>query len=793
MLTLFDRIIATEARFSSPPYNNDTEAASQQLLAENSPLRPQPAAVRGANLLNAARALPRSAAVAPQRQTAKAGKLEKPGKLKRVSLPEQRTRKVRGADIYNIEPSPQKRISLSPPVAALEVAEQEDTRFANEIEDVVPETSSAQPNEDRLVEMPESSNVAAEDRDASPLKRKSNQNAASARPSDAASAGIQEEAELSVNRATGKDLHPIREHIAAASANQMIKSPAAKKRKVLRGPKFRDPEAANLEEDVITRSIGEHNAQPNGDPQPEVRIPFRATRLRTAQAEAEKAKDTSATAIIAGSSDRGELTLVGPSRATRSSKPAPKPSRRKISQMEAIPANPTAELTEGDGEDSKEGTRSTGKKQQGVEATNNERVEAQEVAENIESDAQVDIDGAVLASRETASHHSTYLPALDKVFRFANSEDHPGACLTNLGKNIHRACDRSRVMLSQPGDGPSLEDIAKCREDLANLLASVHSKIKAGRMVAFKRDAFGYLFRPLALVLKLMHDKLQELDGDVSNSLRAVQILYPFVCDILHFKDAIDAWKVKVPQREQGERLIRNVKSGLIIHLRGAEILLRMRFVRLRAAEHMRQVRLEEERRWEKQKQELARREESLASRKERRRRWQDLHIFRMQCEPDPTRRHRLRFVEPIEAVETDANGEQFERVPVFGERSMPPPQWTAASSGIQWTTEQEVVLLDALQSSAGKSAKSITLVYLLTANQYSTGENFQTTLLPWWRTAQLHSLRLCGQIGLGTLRMGAAVTAARLGDPRMGQEDSRAAIVLSSVRLLKELESPLH
>ncbi|KAF1351468.1 hypothetical protein EJ07DRAFT_159396 [Lizonia empirigonia] len=701
MLTLFDRVIATEERFSSPPYNDDTEAASQQLLAENSPLKSQPAAVRGANLLNAARALPRSAAVAPQRQTAKAGKLEKPGKLKRVSLPEQRPRKVRGAEIYNLESSPQKRISLSPPVAAVEVAEQEDTRFANEIEDVVPETSQAQPDEDRPLEMPESSNVAAEDGDANkepsvppsairqetalaatrkrqggPPKRKSDQSAASARPSDVASAGIPEEVELSVNRATGQDLHLKQEHIAAASANQIIKLPAAKKRKVLRGPKFRDPEAANLEEDVITPSTGEHNAQPNGDPQPEVRIPFRATRLRTAQAEAEKAKDTSATAIIAGSSDRWELSLVGPSRATRSSKPAPKPSRRKISQKKATPAIPTAELEEADDEDAKEGTRSTGKKQQGVEATNNEHVEAQEIAETFENDeqhdkqdARVDIDGAVLATRATASHHSTYLPALEKVFQFTNSEERPGVCLTNLGKNIHRACDRSRVMLSQLGEGPSLEDIAKCRDDLASLLASVDSKVKVGRMVAFKRDAFGYLFRSLALVLKAMHDKLQELDGDISDSLKAMQILYPTSATYFISRTPLTPGRI--------------------------------RFVRLRAAEQMRQVRLDEERKWEEQKQELARREETIATRKERRRRWQDLHIFRMYCEPDPTRRKRLRFVEPIEAVETDANGEQFERVPVFGERSMPPPQWTAASSGIEWTTEQEIVLLDALQSSA--------------------------------------------------------------------------------------------
>jgi hypothetical protein len=61
--------------------------------------------------------------------------------------------------------------------------------------------------------------------------------------------------------------------------------------------------------------------------------------------------------------------------------------------------------------------------------------------------------------------------------------------------------------------------------------------------------------------------------------------------------------------------------------------------------------------------------------------------------------------------METDANGNEFERVPFFGERNAPPPSSVIASSGKEWTSEQDAALLDALQSFTRKFACQITLL----------------------------------------------------------------------------------
>ncbi|KAH6629301.1 hypothetical protein C7974DRAFT_453965 [Boeremia exigua] len=132
---------------SSPSYH-DTQAASQQLLAEASSPRRSPAAaitasaVLGASLLNHARTLERPPAMARPGQLKPAqARLEKPGKLARASLssfvPEGR-RKVRGEKLYEIEPSPEKKRPQSLPAgASLE-------------EDTVPETSQANEGDELL-------------------------------------------------------------------------------------------------------------------------------------------------------------------------------------------------------------------------------------------------------------------------------------------------------------------------------------------------------------------------------------------------------------------------------------------------------------------------------------------------------------------------------------------------------------------------------------------------------------------------------------------------------------------
>ena len=100
--------------------------------------------------------------------------------------------------------------------------------------------------------------------------------------------------------------------------------------------------------------------------------------------------------------------------------------------------------------------------------------------------------------------------------------------------------------------------------------------------------------------------------------------------------------------------------------------------------------------------------------------RWQALHIVRMQCEPNPHRRQKLVItgVESLEAAgERDANGFEFERVPVFAPRSHPPQHsGLTRTDDHDWSEEEEMALIHGLEHCAGlfKSFSVISRVILM-------------------------------------------------------------------------------
>lgn len=360
-------------------------------------------------------------------------------------------------------------------------------------------------------------------------------------------------------------------------------------------------------------------------------------------------------------------------------------------------------------EEDEEEEQEENEEEQELEEEEKEEKELDQQAEQHEAEDQNEeagVDGVPLANADPATNNSNFSP-LDIIFQFTDSEERDGECATKWGRIIRRRCASARVVLCRSGDdGPSLDDIAKLKDDLVGLLASTDAKIREHRRVHFKRDAFTYLFRELTLVLEAMHDKLQETEGDITESLSALKMANHFLQNMIFFKDMMDSWKVKVPQRREGDRLIRDVESGLIVPLRAIAKEFRILLEQLKRAEQGRQAMLEAQRQHAAREQELIRQEEELRSGRERRKRWQDLHIVRMQCEPDLARRRRLRFVEPVLAQEIDANGRPFERVPLLGERSAPPSTWIAAVSDREWTSEQETALLDDLQSFIRKFCK---------------------------------------------------------------------------------------
>lgn len=610
--------------------------------------------------------------------------------------------------MYDLEPSPQKRSSLPAHIAALEPEEK--LVSADGAEVIVPESSQLQQDDyAAAVEVPGSEDVAVvseadhveslfaasvlPSHDALPLpqkqrgrprKRKSGESTTSTRLSDVDTAASLADVPSVVAQKDRQTDHREHEHVTAtiadsthnAAATSKHKAAATNKRRKIDDPKTRRSNDAASGQGPS--AMAQQDAAPRDDAQPEVRIPIRSTQSRLAQAEAERT--TSATTPT---SDHMEIPNPQPTRTLSSSK-ASGSTKQHAARTRATPEN---KAESGD-----------------VENDNSDQGDGQETNEsNGNQDYAEDVNAEDTRSATTPMSVQQYhrLSDLEKVCFFRDRvQERPGVCSTKMGRKIHRACDRARVTLSQSGEGPSLTEMTNCVADLTGRLERIESRVERSSWTDFKGDAFRYLFRALAVVFEQLIGHLQTREGEVTESLAAMRILFTFVCHVITFKDAMKSWSVKGLQRGRDEgKLFKDVESYLIVPLRSLEAEYRKRLHALETVERSRQAFLNQQRK----EQEEARISETQNIRRERRKRWQDLHIIRMQCEPNPAQRQKLRFVEPVEAAETDANGDRFERVPFFGERSVPPPQWTAAASGREWTGEQEIVLLDALQSSTGK------------------------------------------------------------------------------------------
>jgi hypothetical protein len=691
--------------------------------------------------------LPKPPAVAhPARaeQSVKSGKPDKPGKLKRASLfSEERQRKVRGENMWNLDPSPQKRSSLPAQIAALE-EEHDEAPIASGAEVMVPETSQAEPDVDQptavakgdnalvaegspveertldiipaspTVHQPADASSASRKRRGRPPKRKSTEAVGgSTRQSDGDTAEMQAETEPPA-LSTGTEHLKGSEKDRISSTNAEDNVPVVRKRRTKRLKGWKDPNivAAELEEGVIApASTVQYDVRLKGNIEPEVRIPVRSTRLRAAQAEAENAEETSATAITATSSVKGKKCLPEATRAAKPTNPAPKvhrPNKQNTTKASRPPADETADIQDNNVSQANETTPTDVQQPQVAAASEADHDvvvvgasgEANERHEH--SAEQDDVEDEESSSR-TANRQSSGSLALDSVFRFLDVKESSYVCSTNLGKEICRTCKSSRDAISSTNGDVSTDDVENHAADVRKLLRSVRGISRSKRQILFKRDAYGGVFYELTDYLEAMYNRLQEREGNVTDSLQAMQILHAYVYGMLLLKDTIATWKVTVPRSGRADRLIRDVEIKLISYLRIVEKEFRKSLHSLKKAETIHQAELDLRRRREEQEEEDLKRAEAQSALKERRKRWQHLHIVRMQCEPDPIRRRRLRFVELQEDVERDADGNEFERLSVFGDRNIPPPQWTATTSGRDWNEEQEIVLLDALQSMAGE------------------------------------------------------------------------------------------
>jgi hypothetical protein len=291
--------------------------------------------------------------------------------------------------------------------------------------------------------------------------------------------------------------------------------------------------------------------------------------------------------------------------------------------------------------------------------------------------------------------------ALQRVFQFLDLERRPGRCQTESCLALKRACAELHSRLQ--GQGFSFEDTVQSIRQVREAMKEVRAATPNEDRCAVKLDTYAYIFRSLVRLLKSLYARLAENCEDVTTSLDSMRIISPFIRDILALKDCIAEWKVSIPGRYNGDRLVKDVNSHLIAPLREAEGIFRKGLAVLKEKERNRIWLASLERQNQEEREEAAKREEAETSRRERWARWQALHITRQQCEPDGyIRRKRLWIATFEDLVEKDADGVTFERLQVFEPRSTP-LYHSSTSDAKSWSPEQETALLDGLQRCAGK------------------------------------------------------------------------------------------
>jgi hypothetical protein len=290
---------------------------------------------------------------------------------------------------------------------------------------------------------------------------------------------------------------------------------------------------------------------------------------------------------------------------------------------------------------------------------------------------------------------------LKRVFKFLDLGKRAGRCQTDLCLRMKSDCNKTISLFTK--HVLRVEDLAQNTEHVQTALRKLHGVKKEDRC-AVKEDMYGHVFRSLTRLLRSLHNHLSKEIGNVTQSLEAVRIVSPFIHEILATKDLIASWKVQVPQRHNGDRIIKDVDSHLIAPLREVGLLFSKLLSQLEHEERNHAELAEAERKNKNRAEEATR--TRIANEKERDRweRWQRLHITRMYCEPDPQRRRAHLFISKLDGVqEKDANGITFERVPIFKNRNPNPLHWSLSSAQARtWSSVEETALIDGLKHFMG-------------------------------------------------------------------------------------------
>lgn len=303
--------------------------------------------------------------------------------------------------------------------------------------------------------------------------------------------------------------------------------------------------------------------------------------------------------------------------------------------------------------------------------------------------------------------------SIETVLRFLDIEERPGSCLTESARSLIRRCKKSCERVQD--ENTSADTIVKDSAEIQEKLKSFSSTVSEEHRPTFKSDAYGHVFHSLAAYLGALHNWLLRTYESVTESLEALRIVTPLLRAILLFKDTINEWNGTVPPRYKGDRPCKDVQSHLIKPLRQVEEAFRVRLSQLEAVERRSSRGMETSRRMEEQMEAEHARIEANEAMQERKKRWQSLHIVRMQCEPDIYRRRKLFHTSFEDLVERDANGVVFERLPLFKSRSAPPhSRISEIADETEWTEKEETAVLEGLQQYAGESSNLMLLGMLL-------------------------------------------------------------------------------
>jgi hypothetical protein len=342
-----------------------------------------------------------------------------------------------------------------------------------------------------------------------------------------------------------------------------------------------------------------------------------------------------------------------------------------------------------------------------------EEDDSDQTATDLEDPAQSGGEDESNNQDEDRDHNATPFD-IEEVFKFLGSSEHSGRCQTEDAIAIMRACQGALEVLADSDS--TLDEVSVITKNIQLMLSTYGADSDGKERKSLKVDAYAYLFRQVVAYLKSLHDWLSQEHSNLQSSLDAMRIITSLIVAILSTKDRIAEWKIRLPSRYKGSRLVKDVDTNLIVPLRRLSDLylttlrdLRNEARKRHAFEELARARHEREQR-EQKKQEM----EDLRIQKLND--WIELHVCRLRLEPDPRRRQALRMRqeyfdkkmttwtddETNGREEVDADGFPFSRVDLFKKRVVPPASPSSADGEKVWTDEQMGALIDGLESFAG-------------------------------------------------------------------------------------------